>query len=122
MTQASTEIQGAARLRSTLAAARSDFTDMDQSESARLIESRAAQRAPKRSGRLASSVRARDLGKGAAEVASSLIYAPVIHYGWPAHSISANPFLETAATDSVPLVQAANLKEADRILGKVHGA
>lgn len=117
-----TQVQGLDTLRATMASAQRDLEEMDQADSARLVQQRAQARAPKRSGRLAGSVQARDLGKGQAEVASSLVYAPVIHYGWAAHSIEPNPFLETAATDSQPLVEAASLREANRILSHVRGA
>lgn len=117
-----TEIVGGDTLARTLASASDDIAELDQGDNARLIQSRAQQRAPKRSGTLARSVTARDLGKGEAVVGSTLIYAPVIHYGWAAHHIAPNPFLTTAAADSTPLVQASSLREIDRILGRVRGA
>jgi hypothetical protein len=116
------EVEGLATLQATLAAADAQLSDLDQAANARLVQSRAQARAPKRTGRLAASVQASSLGKGQAQVASSLVYAPVIHYGWPAHSITPNPFLESAANDSVPLVQAQSLRQVNTILGHVRGA
>jgi hypothetical protein len=122
MTQQRSDIEGLTTLKATLAVAQQRVENLDQGESARLVQSRAQARAPKRSGRLAASVQASSLGKGEAQVASALVYAPVIHFGWAAHSITPNPFLETAANDSVPLVQAQNLRQVSTILGQVRGA
>jgi hypothetical protein len=106
----------------TLASAQHDLDDLDAMEGARIVEQRAQAAAPKRSGRLANSVRAQDIGQGIVVVASSLVYAPVIHGGWPAHHITAQPFLTDALTNSQPLVVADLTKQAQTALGKVHGA
>lgn len=115
-------VQGDETLRRTLAAAADDLEHLDQSDSARLVQSRAQARAPKRSGTLARSLVAKDLGKGHAVVVSDLIYAPVIHYGWAARNIAAQPFLVTALDDSTRLVEANSLRETQRILSHVRGA
>lgn len=115
-------VQGDETLRRTLAAAADDLENLDQSENARLVQQRAQARAPKRSGRLARSVVAKDLGKGTAAVLSDLVYAPVIHYGWAGHGISPQPFLVSALDDSAPLVEASSLRQTQRILSHVRGA
>lgn len=115
-------VKGDDTLRRTLHTAESDITDIDQLGSARLVAERAQARAPKRSGTLARSVYAKDLGKGAAAAVSDLIYAPVIHYGWAAHHITPQPFLTTALEDSTQLVEAETLRQTNRALGKVRGA
>ena len=115
-------VQGDDTFRRTLAAAADDLEHLDQSESARMVGQRAAARAPKRSGTLAASVQARDLGNGTAVVGSSLIYAPVIHYGWAAHHISPQPFLTEALADSVGLVEASSLRQTQKAMAKVRGA
>lgn len=115
-------VQGDETFRRTLHAAADELANLDQSDSARLVQQRAQARAPKRSGTLARSVQARDLGNGTAAVASDLVYAPVIHYGWPAHGISPEPFLTDALADSTQLVEIASLREAQRILATVRGA
>lgn len=63
---------------------------------------RAAQaRAPKLTGRLASSLTPR-AEQMAVEVNSTLVYANVIHWGWRAHGIEGRPFLTTAARGTEP--------------------
>jgi hypothetical protein len=115
-------VEGDETLRRTLATAQDELENLDQSESARLVQQRAAANAPKVSGRLARSVVAKDLGHGAVAVLSELIYAPVIHFGWAAHHISPQPFLTTALDDSAPIVEANSMRAANRILSHVRGA
>ena len=86
-----------------------------------LIRGRAAGRAPKRSGRLASSLTVRASGSDV-EVSSALVYAGVIHYGWAAHGISANPFLVPAATDSETVWIGFYESDIQSKLDKVRGA
>lgn len=117
-----TEVIGQQRLQATLRAAQHQIANLDTGEGARMVEQRARAAAPKRSGLLASSVRARDAGKGQSVVASSLVYAPVIHYGWPAHGITARPFLTEALANSQPLILADLTKQTQHALGSVHGA
>lgn len=119
---ASLKVEGDETLRRTLNAAQDELVDLDQSENARLIEQRARANAPKLSGTLANSVTAGQMTRGIVEIASDLVYAKPIHYGWPARNIAPQPFLETALDDSISLVEANNLREANRILGRVRGA
>jgi len=122
MPEPTVTVQGDDTLRRTLAGAADELENLDQSDSARMVQQRAAARAPKRSGTLARSLVAKDLGNGTAVVQSDLIYAPVIHYGWAAHNIAAQPFLTTALDDSTQLVEADNLRATQRILSHVRGA
>ena len=122
MTDQTVTVEGDETFRRTLAAAADDLASLDQSESARLVQQRAQAAAPKASGRLAASITAKDIGEGHSVVGSTLVYAPVIHYGWPAHSISPHPFLTDALDTSGPLVEAASLREATKILSHVRGA
>ena len=115
-------VQGDDTLHRTLHAAESDIEQMDQTDSARLVQQRAQARAPKRSGTLARSVQAKDLGKGEAAVMSVLIYAPVIHYGWAGHDIHPQPFLTEALADSTRLVEANSQRQVDKALSQVRGA
>src|SRR5262245_10222552 len=115
-------VEGDETLRRTMATAGDQLEDMDQDDSARLVQQRAAARAPKLTGTLAGSLNARDLGDGKAAVESALIYAPVIHYGWAAHNITPQPFLTTALADSTQQVESASVREANRILSHVKGA
>ena len=52
--------------------------------------------APKVSGNLARSVRVLDATTAGVNVGSDVVYARVIHNGWAAHNIRANPFLARA--------------------------
>jgi phage gpG-like protein len=122
VTDQTVTVEGDETFRRTLAAAADDLASLDQSESARLVQQRAQAAAPKATGRLAASITAKDIGEGHSVVGSTLVYAPVIHYGWPAHSISPHPFLTDALEASGPLVEAASLREATRILSHVRGA
>lgn len=62
----------------------------------RVVLPRARSEAPRRSGRLADSLRVSARGTSVA-VRSRLPYAGPIHWGWPAHNIEPRPFIETAA-------------------------
>ncbi len=81
----------------------------------------AKQIAPRRSGRLAGSIRA--LGSqtmGQAAVGKKAVpYAGVIHYGWPARNIAAQPFLEDALDRRQNDVLVIWVKNQDRLIDKV---
>ncbi len=81
----------------------------------------AKQIAPHRSGRLAGSIRA--LGSqtmGQVAVGKKTVpYAGVIHYGWPARNIAAQPFLEEALSRRQTQVLNIWLKNQDRLIDKV---
>lgn len=66
---------------------------------ASIIADEAADRAPKRTGRLANSIRAnKAVAYGAVKAGSAarVPYAGPIHYGWPARGIRAQPFINEA--------------------------
>jgi phage gpG-like protein len=96
-------VAGAARLTATMRRAARDLGDLSAagSRTAFLIASTGRSRAPRRTGRLAGSLVATSTGQ-TAEVASGRAYAGVVHYGWPARRIAANPFLLDAATATAP--------------------
>ena len=96
------------------------------------VEARAKVEAPRRSGRLAGSVKAKGSTTGASIVAGGLKavpYAGPIHYGWPSRPnkargwrggpIKANPFLTRAANGSVDVVRGLLEQELQRVLNKV---
>jgi len=91
-------VVGDTRLRATLAVAAQRLDNLETAGNAasRLIMQASRGRAPKRTGRLAGSLTA-DASGNEAKVSSGLVYAGVIHYGWAAHGISANPFLVPVA-------------------------
>lgn len=78
-------------------AATADMKDL-MHEIGLIVTRSAATRVPVKSGRLRRSLRAgRGKTKAVARAGSArLPYAPIIHYGWPARSIPARPFLADA--------------------------
>ena len=119
------EVLGARQLRATLRAAGNDLDDLKGTHAAvaAMVAARAAGIAPTRTGALAGSVRgntARTMAVVRAGGARTP-YAGPIHWGWPAHSIAANPFASRAATDSEPAWLRLYLDGIDRALAKVKG-
>lgn len=100
MTAATVRVDGARELRRELRALDDGISDLKavHAESARVVEQRAVQIVPRRSGVLAGSIRS--TGQAAGGVVrsgrASVPYAGVIHFGWPAHNIGPQPFLYDA--------------------------
>jgi hypothetical protein len=120
------QVDGARQLRATLKAAGDDLEDLKAVHAtvARYVALRAAAMAPRRSGRLAASVRGNQ-AKTAATVRAGgarVPYANPIHWGWPRRHIASNPFLVNAAHTTEPTWTKYYLREVERIVGKVHGA
>lgn len=99
---------------------------------ARVVEVSAKQEAPRRSGRLAGSVKAKGTTTGASVVAGGLKavpYAGPVHYGWPSRPnkakgwrggpIKANKFLTRAAAQSIDAIVDLLGDELQRVLNKV---
>lgn len=122
MTSSAIDIKGVGRLVDTLHEAASSLDDMGDAAHAagRVVASLAATTAPRRSGRLASSIAA-TVDRSSVEVGSDLIYAPPIHNGWVAHRIAPHPFLYVALGRTSPEVLAAYLDGVNRALGAVEG-
>jgi phage gpG-like protein len=117
------EVQGDTRLRATLALAAHRVQDMSEPGKAagRVLVGSARAGAPVRTGRLAASVHA-DTSDTETVVASDLVYAPVIHFGWHRHHISPNPFLYRALDNTEPVVVAAYQARVRTVLAGVKGA
>lgn len=119
------EVEGARQLRATLKRAGDDLGDLaaTHAEIGRLVASVGRTGAPKRTGRLAGSVRASGTKTTATVRAggASIPYAGPIHYGWAAHNISPNPFLTSAAHNTESIWTRIYLNAVDRILSKVKG-
>lgn len=117
------EVIGDERLRMTLGEAADDLGDMSAANEAagRVLLTRARGAAPVLTGRLAGSL-VLDAGATEAAVSSSLVYAAVIHNGWPEHNIRANPFLSSTLADSVELLTEPYEHEIETVLHKVKGA
>ena len=93
-------IDGSSRLAATLAAAARDLADFStpNKAAARAAASRAKSIAPKRTGALASSIRATGNRRvGMITAGSGIGYARPVHWGAPGRGIPARPFLSIAA-------------------------
>lgn len=123
MSPGAVTVVGDTRLRATLAVAAERLDNLETAGQAatRMIESAASSAAPKRTGRLAGSIRAAVEGSEAS-VSSGLIYAGVQHYGWAAHGISAHPFLIPVAERLQPVWVRAYEAEVRQTLEVVKGA
>ena len=118
-------VDGARELRRTLKAAGDDLADLTKVNAtvSRYVALRGAAMAPRRSGALAGSVRGNAAKTSAIARAGGarVPYANVIHWGWPAHHIAAQPFLVDAAHTTEPTWTRYYLAEVERILGTIHG-
>lgn len=98
------EVHGLRELRRNLRQLGDDATDLKDAnaETAQVVASAAVARAPKRSGRLAASVKGnRAVGRATVKAGTARIaYAGPIHWGWPARHITGQPFVTDAAQDT----------------------
>lgn len=125
MARAIVQVRGARQLRASLKKAGRDLQDLKDAHAAvaSMVARVAQQRAPKRTGRLASTVR----GSGTTTAAivragrKSVPYAGPIHWGWPARGIAAQPFMSNAATGSegawLPIYEGAVEDALDQVKG-----
>lgn len=97
------QVKGAKEFRAAMKAAQADLRDLTATNkaAAAVVAKEAINRAPILSGDLAGSIRAKGTRTTGRVLAGSnaIPYAGVIHFGWPAHGISPNPFLYEAADD-----------------------
>lgn len=79
--------------------------------------------APRRSGRLAGTIRAaKQVRRARVQVGrASVPYAGPIHWGWPARHIAANPFLSEAAQRSEPVWRPVYQHAIEDALAKIKG-
>ena len=120
---ASVQVTGDTRLKATMQAAAASLAHLDASHQAtgQLVRGRAVGAAPKRTGALAGSLSARASGDQA-RVSSGQVYAGVIHYGWAAHGIRANPFLVPVAEATQPVWIRTYQAQVKGIIGRIRGA
>ncbi len=90
---------------------------------ARIVAADAVGRAPVMSGKLAASIRMRATATSGSVVAggAAIPYAPPIHWGWPDHNISPQPFMYEALDARRPDVLAAYERGIKIITERVHG-
>lgn len=124
-TETGVRIEGLDELARTMKRAGVDVDELKDAHwrAAQIVAARAAQTAPRRSGKLAGSVRAARQVKRARVQAgrASVPYAAPIHWGWPTHNIDANPFMSKAAQATEPEWVAAYLDDVQKALDKVKG-
>lgn len=120
------KIEGLGRLRAALRRAGLELADLKEANAAAaaLVATAASARAPRRTGRLAASIRGNRAVSRATILAggAAVPYAAPIHWGWPARHIEANPFISEAAqaTESawVPAYEAEILRVVDSVGGR----
>ena len=123
MPAALVRVDGAARLRQTMKAAGlklRDLSAVNRRTAAKVVQA-AAPGTPRRSGALAASVKPSGTQR-VASARSNLVYAPVVHYGWPGRGQAAQPWLFEAATATEPEWTGYYEAEIDKLLGTIKGA
>jgi phage gpG-like protein len=118
---ASVTVEGGDTFRRTTREASADLADMAPRPAGEYVRDQARAAAPFVSGRLRTSLHV-ETGAGLVTVGSDLIYAPVIHNGWAAHNIRANPFLIPVAEATENVWGRSYQVETTHIVGKVQGA
>lgn len=116
-------VDGARELRRAMKAAGEDLRQLTavHRRVGSIVTAAAAAQAPRRTGRLAGSVRP-SATRTRARVAvgrASVPYAGPIHWGWPARNIEANPFIADAARSTEPEWTRVYRSEVDALIEKV---
>lgn len=123
---AQVQIQGARELRRTLKRAGVSVEDLKDANAAAgaIVVAAGRTSAPRRSGRMAGTVRASRAAASATVRAggAAVPYAGVIHWGWPARGIAAQPWLSEAATSTESAWLAAYEAGVEKVLSTIKGA
>lgn len=123
---AEVRIDGARQLRATMRRAGTDMRELRETHAAaaRVVAGRASATAPRRSGRLAGTIR-----PGATQTQAlvragfgRVPYAGPIHWGWPARGIRAQPFLADAAQATEPAWVELYGRRIEQIIDTIEGA
>lgn len=118
-------VEGARRLRATLRRAGEDFKDLKDAhaKAAAIAAEASAALAPVREGKLRETIRSSGTKTAGIIRAgyASVPYAPPIHWGWPARSITAQPFLSDGARDSEGRWLPVYMRTVDGIINRVEG-
>lgn len=119
------KIDGLPRLRSALRRAGVEVADLKAANAAAAayVASAAAPRAPRRTGRLAASVRGnRAVGKATVSAGGAATpYAGPIHWGWPARGIEPQPFIAEAAQATESTWVALYQADIERLVDSIGG-
>jgi hypothetical protein len=120
-----TEVLGARELRATLKAAGEDLKQLKEpsAEVAGVVSRAASAGAPRRTGRLSSTVRGSGTNRAAVVRAGTarVPYAQVIHWGWGRRNIAADPWMSRAAVRTEPIWTVVYRTAVVRIISKVRG-
>lgn len=116
-------LEGLEELQRTMANASEELQDLATANqrTADMVAAMAARMAPRRSGRLAGSIRAQRT-KGGATITSGLAYAGAIHWGWPSRHIDPQPYITLAAQATEGQWVKLYEQDVDRTLEKIKGA
>ena len=116
-------VEGLDDLARTLRRAMTEIEDMADAsrDTAELVAGTARAAAPRRTGRLAGSIRA-ETEPGIGAVGSPLVYAPPIHWGWRARRIQPNRFISDTFEALQPQWERFYQRDAQQALDKVRGA
>jgi hypothetical protein len=119
------EVDGARQLRASLKRAGLSVQDLKDAhrQVAELVAAKAVPDAPRRTGRLASTVRPAGTQSAAIVRAGSarVPYAGPIHWGHPSRGIAAQPWLAEAAEDTQDTWETTYLKALEAIIETVEG-
>lgn len=118
---AAVRVEGLPELRRALRKLQVDLSDLKAANAAvaTYVAAAAAGRAPRRTGRLSSSIRGnKALSRATVRAGGAAVpYAGPIHWGWPARGIEGRPFIPEAAqaTESswLPLYESAIARAVD---------
>lgn len=118
-------VAGAAALRRELRRAGADLAELKAAHErvSAYVAAAAAPRIPRRTGRLAATIRGnRAAGRASVNAGrASVPYAGVIHWGWRARRIRPNRFIYDTARDTEPVWLQFYQRDIERILAKVGG-
>lgn len=120
-------VQGAKTLRRTLKRAGVDVQDLKDAHkaAAEIVRVAAAPHTPRRTGRLAGTLKAsgaQSIAKVTAGTPRTVPYAGVIHWGWKRRHITAQPWITDAAQSTEPRWQNTYLDAIEAVIQKVEGA
>lgn len=121
--EAGIKVEGGRELRKALAALDPKMDDLKDAHQrvAKIVEQHARANAPRRSGRLAGSIRGNRAKTRATVKAGGarVRYAGVIEWGWPKRHIRAQHYLVSAAHETEPTWQRIYLEDVNDLLDKV---
>lgn len=119
------EVEGLNNFVRTLRKAGEDLEELKDAHAraASIVATAAAERAPRRSGTLAASVRgSRQVRRARIQAGRAAVpYAGPIHWGWPARGIKADPFITLAARATEPQWVKQYLDDVQTALDNVRG-